>query len=134
MLVPSEMPRISPISTCVYPSNVCITKTSRWPAVSTRRLVSNSRTRAGFVRANELGGGGALDVDFLAVGPTTGQAPLRVRLRAINVTGVSTGGTFNFGDGGTATVNAGDGRAVHTYQVPGTYTVTLRVANMRLVP
>jgi len=83
---------------------------------------SNTLTRNNLINANELGG---LQVDFVAVGATTGPAPLRVRLRAINITGVATSGTFDFGDGTTGTVSAGNGRIAHTYQAPGVYTVTL---------
>jgi PKD repeat protein len=68
---------------------------------------------------------GGLEVDFIAVDPTTGPAPLRVRFRAINVTGIATSGVFDFGDGTTATISAGNGRVRHDYTVPGVYTVTL---------
>jgi PKD repeat protein len=67
-----------------------------------------------------------LEVDFVAIDPTTGPAPLRVRLRAINVTGTATSGVFDFGDGSTATISAATGgRVRHDYTVPGVYTVTL---------
>jgi len=67
---------------------------------------------------------GDLDVDFTA-SVTSGPAPLDVRFRAINVSGQSLTGTFDFGDGVTASVGLGNGRARHVFNAPGTYTVTL---------
>jgi len=66
-----------------------------------------------------------LVVDFIAIGATTGPAPLRVRLRAINVVGTATLGEFNFGDGTTMAVSTNNARVAHVYSAPGTYTVTL---------
>jgi len=66
----------------------------------------------------------AFDVDFVA-NLTTGPAPLTVRFRAVNVVGRALIGTFDFGDGTTGTVSAGNGRVTHVYGTPGTYTVTL---------
>jgi len=66
-----------------------------------------------------------LVVDFIAVGDTTGPAPLRVRLRAINVVGQAISGEFNFGDGTTMAVSQNNARVSHIYGAPGTYTVTL---------
>jgi len=68
---------------------------------------------------------GSLVVDFVAIGATTGPAPLRVRLRAVNVQGIATSGVFDFGDGTTANVSTNNARVSHTYAAPGSYTVTL---------
>jgi PKD repeat protein len=68
---------------------------------------------------------GDLDVDFAALSARTGSAPLTVRFRASNLAGQAQTGTFDFGDGGTATVGLGNGRTQHTYTQPGVYTVTL---------
>src|SRR6185295_5727365 len=65
-----------------------------------------------------------LDVDFTGT-PLSGTAPLIVRFRGLNLAGVALTGTFDFGDGATASVGLGNGRANHTYTVPGVYTVTL---------
>jgi len=67
---------------------------------------------------------GPLDVDFTAT-PVSGSVPLDVRFRAFNVSGQALTGTFDFGDGSTAQVGQGNGRARHIYRQPGTYTVTL---------
>lgn len=83
---------------------------------------SNSVTQLDRVIANVPGD---LDVDFSAQGGRTGVAPFTVRLRASNVSGQTLTGTFDFGDGATATVGLGTGRAQHTYTQPGVYTVTL---------
>jgi len=83
---------------------------------------SDTAVQPNAVSVNEPGG---LDVDFLAIDPTTGPAPLRVRFRAFNITGQATSGVFDFGDGTTGNVGANNGRIIHTYQSPGTYTVTL---------
>ncbi|NOT28837.1 MAG: PKD domain-containing protein [Planctomycetes bacterium] len=82
---------------------------------------SDTVTRLNLINANVPGG---LNVDFTA-DVTAGAAPLRVRFRAINVTGVASTGVFNFGDGTSGNVSAGNGRIVHTYAAPGVYTVTL---------
>ncbi len=83
---------------------------------------SNSVTQVDRVIANVPGD---LDVDFAAQGARTGAAPFTVRLRAFNVAGQTLTGTFDFGDGSTATVGLGNGRTQHTYTQPGVYTVTL---------
>lgn len=70
----------------------------------------------------------AFDVDFVA-NVTTGPAPLTVRFRAVNVVGRALTGTFQFGDGTTGTVSAGNGRITHVYGTPGTYTVTLTASD-----
>ncbi len=72
---------------------------------------------------------GDLDVDFSA-SPRTGVAPLTVRVRASNLSGQTLSGTFDFGDGGTATVGLGNGRATHVYTEPGLYTVTLTASDL----
>jgi len=82
---------------------------------------SNAITRLDHIVANVPG---PLDVDFVA-NTTSGLAPLQVRFRAVNVSGQALVGTFDFGDGTTGTVGAGNGRITHTYSTPGTYTVTL---------
>jgi PKD repeat protein len=70
----------------------------------------------------------ALDVDFVT-NLTTGPAPLTVRFRAVNVVGRALTGTFDFGDGTTGAVSAGNGRITHVYGTPGTYTVTLTASD-----
>lgn len=67
---------------------------------------------------------GNLVVDFTA-DVTSGPSPLRVRFRALNLSGRATSGTFDFGDGTTGQVSANNGRIAHTYAAPGVYTVTL---------
>ena len=86
---------------------------------------SSSMVKLDHVTANVPG---ALDVDFVA-NTTSGVAPLVVRFRAINVSGQALTGTFDFGDGTTGTVGAGNGRISHTYSTPGTYTVTLTASD-----
>jgi len=86
---------------------------------------SNSITKLDFIVANEAG---VLDVDFTAT-PVSGPAPLVVRFRAFNQSGQAQLGTFDFGDGTTGTVTAGNGRVQHTYTAPGVYTVTLTASN-----
>jgi PKD repeat protein len=86
---------------------------------------SNAATRLGLITANVPG---PLDVDFTAA-PLSGVAPLDVRFRASNVTGQALTGTFDFGDGATAQVGLGNGRARHVYTVPGTYTITLTASD-----
>jgi PKD repeat protein len=72
---------------------------------------------------------GDLDVNFTGT-PLVGPAPLTVRFRATNVSGRALTGTFEFGDGGTAAVGLGNGRATHTYAQPGVYTVTLTAQDL----
>ncbi|MEQ1895375.1 MAG: PKD domain-containing protein, partial [Planctomycetota bacterium] len=82
---------------------------------------SNAMVKLDHIVANVPG---PLDIDFTA-DVTSGAAPLRVRFRAINVSGQAQTGTFDFGDGTTGTVGAGNGRITHVYANPGVYTVTL---------
>jgi len=82
---------------------------------------TNAASKVNLINATTQGG---LVVDFTA-DVTSGRAPLRVRFRAINVTGVAQTGVFNFGDGTTGNVSINNGRIAHTYSAPGVYTVTL---------
>ena len=86
---------------------------------------SNAHVKLDHIVANVPG---PLDVDFVA-NVTTGTAPLQVRFRAINVSGQSLTGTFDFGDGTTGTVGLGNGRITHTYATAGVYTVTLTASD-----
>jgi PKD repeat protein len=86
---------------------------------------SNAMVKLDHIVANVPG---ALDVDFVA-DVTSGSAPLRVRFRAINVSGQALTGTFDFGDGTTGTVGLGNGRIAHVYSNPGVYTVTLTASD-----
>ena len=63
-----------------------------------------------------------LDPDFVAE-PASGAAPLEVTFT--NLTAGATALLWDFGDGATSTVT----NPVHTYAQPGSYTVTLTVAN-----
>ena len=87
---------------------------------------SNSVTQLDRVVANVPGD---LDIDFSGT-PRTGSAPLTVRFRASNITGQALTGVLDFGDGTTATVGLGNGRATHTYTQPGVYTVTLSASDL----
>ncbi len=62
--------------------------------------------------------------DFVGV-PTTGVAPLNVQFTDLSVPGDITGWSWSFGDGGTSTQQ----NPSHTYTVPGTYDVSVTVAN-----
>ncbi|WP_301664451.1 PKD domain-containing protein [Methanoculleus frigidifontis] len=64
-----------------------------------------------------------VDAAFSAI-PTSGDAPLDVQFTDES-TGDPTSWTWDFGDGGTST----DQNPSHTYATPGTYTVSLTVAN-----
>jgi PKD repeat protein len=82
---------------------------------------SNVRSRVDLILANQLGG---VDIDFSAT-PRIGSAPLQVRFRTQVLAGQGTGisGTWDFGDGTSAPANGQP--ILHTYQAPGSYTVTL---------
>src|SRR5439155_24224497 len=56
--------------------------------------------------------------------PTSGAAPLTVAFTDTS-TGAPTSWSWSFGDGGTSTLQSPG----HVYQSPGTYTVSLSVAN-----
>ena len=82
---------------------------------------ADARTQLGAVTTNRPG---LLNIDFSG-SVTSGDMPLSVQFRAINLTGRALTGTFDFGDGTTGSVSAGNGRVTHVYDRPGTFTVTL---------
>lgn len=68
-------------------------------------------------------GGEPITANFIAF-PSSGNAPLTVSFTDQSI-GSLTSWLWNFGDGGTST----DQNPTHTYNTPGTYTVSLRVSN-----
>lgn len=78
----------------------------------------NTNTKTSYIQPCQ-----APAADFVGV-PTTGIAPLPVVFTDLS-TGAPTTRNWSFGDGGTSTAT----NPSHTYQLPGTYTVTLRAGN-----
>ncbi len=82
---------------------------------------TDTETTSNYVNVTAVGPGAA----FFAV-PLSGTAPLAVQFTDSSFAGSAaiTGWNWDFGDGGTSTLQHPE----HTYTVPGTYTVTLQVA------
>jgi trimeric autotransporter adhesin len=85
---------------------------------------NNATTDVYWHMQESLGGSPAQVAAGFTGTPTTGAAPLGVQFSDTS-TGGPTSWSWNFGDGGTSTVQ----NPSHTYTAPGAYTVSLAVSN-----
>ncbi len=94
-----------------------------WDLPGLHTITVTAQNAAGVVTATQrVTVCGRLEPAFVAE-PTAGAAPLEVTFT--NLTDGATALLWDFGDGATSTVT----NPVHTYTQPGSYTVTLTVAN-----
>ncbi|MFN2371547.1 MAG: S8 family serine peptidase, partial [Candidatus Krumholzibacteriia bacterium] len=128
-------PYAAGVAALVIAANPSFTNAQVWDAMtSTATDVVNVEAGTGWDRYSGYGmvnadaaiGGGtpiAPVADFGGT-PTSGTYPLNVAFTDLS-SGAPTSWSWNFGDGGTASVQ----NPVHTYAAAGTYTVSLTVAN-----
>ena len=128
-------PYAAGVAALVIAANPGFTNAQVWDAMtSTATDVQNVESGAGWDRYSGYGmvnadaaiGGGTpvAPVASFEGTPTSGSYPLDVAFTDLS-SGAPTSWSWDFGDGGTATVQ----NPTHTYQAAGTYTVSLTVSN-----